>query len=271
MSQDESKGQSPDQEIETLKNELIRVRQQCMQAQKRLLVGILAGGVAHNFNNLLMGIQGNAGLIRMTLEPAHPNMKKISRILEMVDEGSAIVRELIGFAKSDRTALERIDVNPLLKQTIAMFSRTRKELTIMGDYAPELWRVNADRGQMVQIFLNLLLNASQAMPNAGEILVSTRNRCLGPEDMVDDGKCIGDHVMVSIQDSGNGMTDDVRARAFDPFFTTLFPGKGIGLGLSVCREILAGWNGFAVVGETSSSGTTMNVFIPAAGDAAPDA
>ncbi|MFH1155598.1 MAG: ATP-binding protein [Pseudomonadota bacterium] len=237
---------------------------QMIAAQKAELVGTLAGGIAHNLNNLLMAMHGNAGLLRAVMKSDDPGIKKVDRITEVVNTAAGVIRELMTFARTDAAPPRRIHLNEIMKVCLDLFGRTRKELDIVNTLQKDLWQVHGDRIELEQVILNLLLNASQAMPKAGSLTVTTANVTLEPGAVApspDRDEHPGKYVMASIQDSGEGMDDNTLAHLFDPFFTTR-PGRA-GVGLAFVHKTITGLGGFVRVTSTRGTGTMMAVYLPA--------
>ena len=140
---------------------------QFQQIQKMEAIGTLAGGIAHNFNNLLMTIQGNTSLMLMKTDPAHPHYKKLRTIEQHIQHGSDLSRQLLGFARGGQHESKSVNLNLVAKMSSKIFAATKKELSVHFNLAPDLRPILADPGQIEQTLLNLLVNASQAMPDGG--------------------------------------------------------------------------------------------------------
>ena len=226
-------------------------------------VGLLSGGIAHDFNNLLMGIQGYTSLMMMEITDDNPHYEMLQAIETQVQSGASLTRQLLGFAQGGRYHVKTTDLNELIKETVAMFSRTRKEIQIHEDYVEDIWNVDVDRGQMEQVLLNVFLNAWQAMPMGGDLYLATGNVRLDA-DYVEPHECApGAYVKVSITDTGVGMDENTRKRIFDPFFTTRRKGRGTGLGLASAYGIVKGHGGFINVYTEINQGTSFHIYLPA--------
>jgi signal transduction histidine kinase len=160
-----------------------QVREQVFQAQKLESLGLLAGGVAHDFNNLLMGIQGRASLMLGEGKLPSPLYVHIEAIEEYVRSAAELTRELLGFARGGKYDVKPADMNEVLEHSAQMFGRTKKEISIQRDFAADLWTVEIDRRQIEQAFLNLFINAWQAMPGGGKLVIKSENVMLNEADL----------------------------------------------------------------------------------------
>jgi len=158
-----------------------KLEAQLQQAQKMEAIGTLAGGIAHNFNNLLMGIEGYVSLMLMDIHPTHPHCKSLEGIEKQIQSGAELTKQLFGFAMSGKYEIIATNLNELIKTQNRMFGRTKKEITICEKYEENLWIVNVDQGQIEQVILNLYVNAWQAMPRGGNLYIQTKNATLDEE------------------------------------------------------------------------------------------
>ncbi len=240
-----------------------RMIQQLQQMQKMEAIGTLAGGIAHNFNNLLMTIQGNTSLMLMKTDPTHPHYKKLRIIEQHIQHGSDLSRQLLGFARGGRHESKTIDLNVIARMSSKIFATTKKELTIHTNLDDSLLPINADPGQIEQTLLNLLVNASQAMPDGGDIFIQTQNVFLDQYQLApyqDEG---GQYVMISVTDTGIGMDKSTQEKIFEPFFTTKEHGQGTGLGLSSVYGIVKNHRGYITVYSEPGKGSTFKIYLPA--------
>ena len=236
---------------------------QVRQAQKMESIGTLAGGIAHDFNNLLMGIQGYTSLILNDLDPDHYYYDKLKNIEKQVKSGAELSAQLLGFARGGKYDVKPTHINKLLKKSAEMFGRTKKEINIREKYAPDLWTVKVDQGQIEQVFLNLFVNAWQAMPDAGDIYLETSNVVLSRDYTEPYALKAGNYVEISFADTGVGMDEETASRVFDPFFTTKAMERGTGLGLSSAYGIVKNHSGMIHVYSEEGHGSTFNIFLPA--------
>jgi PAS domain S-box-containing protein len=240
-----------------------RLEAQLQYAQKIEAVGTLAGGVAHDFNNLLMGIQGNVSLMLMGMDPARPDYERLKNIEKQIQSGARLTSHLLGYARKGKYEVKPLDLNQLVDETSDTFGRTKKEITIRQELAEELFAIEADPAQIEQVLLNLYVNAADAMPGGGELIVKTVN--VTHQDMR--GKLYepkrGSYVLLTVTDTGTGMYQKTMGRIFDPFFTTKEMGRGTGLGLASAYGIIKGHGGYIDVDSKRGRGTTFSIYLPA--------
>ena len=242
-----------------------RLEKQLQHAQKMETVGTLAGGLAHDFNNLLMGIQGHASLMETELDDDHPFWVHLKAIERCVKSANELNNQLLGFARGGKYEVKPIALNEFIDDTVEMFGRTRKELRIKKAFAPGLWIVEADRRQIEQVLLNLLINAWQAMGASGgrDIYLKTENVMLDESYVAPHETAPGRYAKISVTDTGKGMDERTRERIFDPFFTTKEIGRGTGLGLASAYGIIKNHDGMITVYSEPGQGTTFCIYLPA--------
>lgn len=235
------------------------------QSQKLEAVGQLTGGVAHDFNNLLTVITGNAELLQERLFREDDRMLA-QMIVRAGLRGAALTHRLLAFARRQPLEPEPVDVNRLLTELDGLLRRTLVEnIVIVYDRASDLWIAEIDPAQFEAAILNLAINARDAMPGGGQIMIETANADIdaayaGRHDDVE----AGEYVMVAVTDTGTGMPADVVERAFDPFFTTKSEGKGSGLGLSMVYGFVRQSGGHARIDSVAGEGTSLSLYFPRA-------
>jgi CheY-like chemotaxis protein len=210
-----------------------------------------------------MGIQGYASLSLMNLDSSHPNYEMLKMIQDQVQSGADLTRQLLGFARGGRYEIKPTDMNKTIEKTSAMFGRAKKEISIHLKKDEKLWSVEVDRSQMEQVFVNLFVNAWQAMPGGGNIYLETENIILSDVQAQSNSVSPGKFVKITVRDSGTGMDEKTMARIFDPFFTTKELGRGTGLGLATVKGIINGHKGIINVESEPGRGTAFTIYLPA--------
>jgi signal transduction histidine kinase/CheY-like chemotaxis protein len=244
--------------------ERLRLEAQLRQAQKMEAVGTLAGGIAHDLNNILMGIQGYTSLVKSGFEQDSDIFKRLANIDEYVYSGAEMARQLLGFSQKSCHETCRMNLNYLLKMSAKMFGRTKKDIIISQDLEKKLWSTVVDEGQMKQVLMNLFVNAWQAMPNGGKISIKSEN--LEIEESLSREMGLpkaGAYIRISVSDTGVGMNKETQARIFDPFFTTKERGKGTGLGLATAYGIIKSHKGIFKVDSRPDQGSVFMFYLPA--------
>ena len=240
-----------------------RLEAQLRQAQRMEAVGTLAGGIAHNFNNLLMGIQGNVSLVRKDTDPRHPHHERLTTIQSLVTGGSKLTKELLGFARAGRYEVRAIDINQLVREAAETFATSRREIRMHVDLADRLLRAKADRGQLDQVLLNLFINSAEAMPSGGDIFLEsgiTYHTALeGRQYQPKPGK----YIWISLRDTGVGMDEGTQRRIFEPFYTTKGLSGGTGLGLASVYGSIKAHGGYVDVTSELGMGSTFTLYLPA--------
>ena len=233
------------------------------QALKMEAVGQLTGGIAHDFNNLLAAIIPSLELARLRLGD-NPTSKYLDSALRAAERGASLTRQLLSFARKQELAIERVEVNRLIEGIREMLPRTlgptaQFETRLAGDAGATL----TDPNQLELAILNLAINARDAMPDGGVLTISTA--ALDAETAQEHWQLIGgDYIMIAVSDTGKGMTDEVRSRAFEPFYTTKGVGKGSGLGLSMVYGFVQQSGGSIAIESEVGHGTTVRLFLPRA-------
>jgi signal transduction histidine kinase len=249
---------------------LLEREEQLRQAQKLEAIGRLAGGVAHDFNNLLTAIIGYTDVIVDRLPAGDPTRRDADEIRKAADRAAALTRQLLAFGRKQFLRPEVVDVNETVHGLMPMLPRVIGEhIQTVAKLAPGVRRVMADRGQMEQVLINLVLNARDAMPTGGTITIETSDVELTPDRVTAEGLALtpGAYVMLQVVDTGSGMDSDTRSRAFEPFFTTKPTGKGTGLGLATVYGIVDQSGGAVTIHTAPGHGTALRIYLP--GVAAP--
>lgn len=242
------------------------LERQLRQAQKMEAVGRLAGGVAHDFNNILLAILGNVELLRTDLRSGLINEDRLQADLEQIDRAGqrarALTRQLLSFSRQQALRPEVIDPNAGLSDMEGMLRRLiGEDVTLNLSLDPNVRCVWMDAGQFEQVILNLVVNARDAMPDGGRLTLEAANVVIGPDEAA--GVAPGVYVQLSVADTGCGMDAATIERVFDPFFTTKPPGKGTGLGLATVHGVVRQAGGTVSVESHPGQGTTFRLRIPA--------
>ncbi len=237
---------------------------QLAQAQKMESIGTLAGGIAHDFNNLLTTIIGNTEFILADIPKDDPLRADIEEIRAAGERAASLTRQLLAFSRKQVLQPEVMYLNDTTRDMKKMLRRIiREDIKLKTILAPDLGQVEADLGQIEQVIMNLVVNARDAMPEGGKIIIETQNVYL-EDTYARDHIAVtpGHYVMLSVSDTGIGMTADVQAQVFDPFFTTKKKGMGTGLGLSTVYGIVKQSKGNIWVYSEPGKGTTFKVYLP---------
>jgi PAS domain S-box-containing protein len=241
-----------------------RLEEELRHAQKMEAVGQLAAGIAHDFNNQLTTILGYAELADQALPDGHPVKPDLTEIVNAAQSSAALTRQLLTFSRKQVINLQPLDVSELLDGLQKMLRRAvREDISIIVRTTEPALVINADRAQMEHILLNLVVNARDAMPGGGRILIETTavrldETYIGVHLEVNPG----DYVVVSVTDTGEGIPPGIQARIFDPFFTTKAPGQGTGLGLAMVYGSVKQMNGSIWVYSEQGRGTTFKMYFP---------
>ena len=241
-----------------------QLEEQLRQAQKMEAVGQLAGGVAHDFNNLLTGIGGFVGFARDAVEIGSQAYNDLGQVLTLTDRAADLTRQLLAFSRRQALASVVINVNDLISDYVKMLRRLlREDIDLQLVPAPELWNVRADPGQIEQVVTNMAVNARDAMPEGGKLIIETANVKLGKDYARDHADVVpGQYVVIAMSDTGCGMDAETQRKIFDPFFTTKEFGKGTGLGLATVYGIVKQHSGHVRVYSEPGKGTTFRVYLP---------
>jgi two-component system, cell cycle sensor histidine kinase and response regulator CckA len=246
-----------------------RLEAQLRQAQKMEAVGQLAGGIAHDFNNLLSVILGQGELIHRELGPGHRALVRVAAMQSAADRAAGLTRQLLAFGRRQLLRPEVIDLNELVTGVLSMLHRLLPEtIEIVTSLQPRAARVRADRGQFEQVLVNLALNARDAMPDGGRLVLTTADADLDEaQGLLRPDLPPGPYVVLGVEDTGHGMDAETLARAFEPFFTTKAEGRGTGLGLAMVYGIVKQTGGHVTVYSEPGRGSSFKVYLPRVRDA----
>jgi two-component system cell cycle sensor histidine kinase/response regulator CckA len=242
-----------------------KLQEQFLQAQKMESIGQLAGGVAHDFNNILTVIQGHASLLRS--KQLAPEIKgAVNQILLAAERATTLTRQLLTFSRKQATQTSVLDLNDVVSNMTKMLKHIlRADVSLHVDYGSKSFLVRANAGMMEQVLMNLAINARDAMPQGGKLIISTSDECIGPEYVqLNPQASVGDFVCLAVTDTGEGIPGENLPRVFEPFFTTKPEGQGTGLGLATVYGIIRQHDGWITVHSEVGKGTVFRICLPAA-------
>lgn len=241
-----------------------KLQLQLNQAQKMESVGRLAGGVAHDFNNMLSIILGNAEIIMEDMDPSNPIITNLEEIYKAAERSTNLTRQLLAFARKQTIAPKILNLNHILEDMLKMLMRLIGEnIDLTWNPAPNLWPVKIDPSQIDQILANLCVNARDAIKSVGKVTIETDNISFDEAYCKEhEGFNPGDYVMMAVSDNGSGMDKEILDNLFEPFFTTKVIGQGTGLGLATVYGIVKQNNGFINVYSEPGEGTTFKIYLP---------
>lgn len=238
-------------------NERVRVEETLRQAQKIEAIGQLTGGVAHDFNNLLMVISGGLDMLDRQTDPAR-RRRLMDGMVQAAQRGASLTKQLLAFSRRQTLRPEPVDVASQMGGMRELLDRSlRGDVHVEFDFPDTLWPVEVDPGELELVILNLAVNARDAMPNGGTILVRGENL---PD--LDDEQIAGDYVRLSVVDTGVGMRPEILSRVFEPFFTTKEVGKGSGLGLAQVHGFATQSRGTVRIRSAVGKGTSIELYLP---------
>jgi len=242
-----------------------RLEQQLQQAQKMEAIGTLAGGVAHDFNNLLQAILGYTQILTMGKHENDPELMKLEQIEKSAMRASELTQQLLAFSRKVESKLRPVDLNLEVKQVQKLLKRTiPKMISIELHLQEDLQVVNADPAQVEQVMMNLAVNARDAMPEGGKLIIETENVLFDKQYCkTHPGAVPGQYVCLSITDTGHGMDQATVDHIFEPFYTTKEVGKGTGLCLSMVYGIVKSHRGYIMCYSEPGEGTTFKIYLPA--------
>ncbi|MDD5475959.1 MAG: PAS domain S-box protein [Syntrophales bacterium] len=243
-----------------------RMEARLIEARKLEALGTLAEGIAHDFNNLLMTIQGYASLALMESGSSRDFSQRIKKIQELVRSGSELTAQLLGFSGTARYEVLSVNLNDIISGASLVVERSNRAVSVHRDMLDNLWAVKADKVQIEQAIMNLLVNAAQSMPGGGDLYIETDNVVFfhGEEACVILGLEPGTYVRLSITDTGVGIDESIQNRIFDPFFMTRSGKGGMNLGLPSAHGIVRAHGGTIYVTSRTGQGARFDVYLPAA-------
>jgi two-component system, cell cycle sensor histidine kinase and response regulator CckA len=252
-------------ERRTAEEQRLALEQRLRQSERLESVGRLVGGIAHDFNNLLAIVLNYCEFITERLAPDDVNQADLAQIRGAAERATRFTTQLLTFARRGAVHPEDLDLNELIQALHGLLSRTLPESIVIDmRLRAGLSSVRADRGQLEQLLLNLVVNAGDAMPRGGTLLISSTNEEYDHDSAAQHGDLApGRYVQVTVTDSGEGMSKEVLARAFEPFFTTKGQGKGTGLGLATAYGVVQQAGGRITIYSEAGKGTTVRVLLPA--------
>jgi len=240
-----------------------QVEEQLRQSQKMEAIGQLTGGIAHDFNNLLMVIGGSLDMLDQRVAKEDKATRYLAAARHAVERGATLNQQLLAFSRRQDLRAETLCIDDLIRTFANLLDRAVGEaVTVKIEEAPELWCCRTDAHQLETAILNLAINARDAMPQGGTLTLKTSVRKLSAQAAMANGANAGEYVVVSVADTGVGMTPDVVDRVFEPFFTTKEVGKGTGLGLSQVYGFARQSGGFVTIESTPGAGTAVNIHLP---------
>jgi signal transduction histidine kinase/ActR/RegA family two-component response regulator len=247
-------------DITEIKSEQIREN----QMRKMEAIGVLAGGVSHDFNNLLMALQGHLSLMGVNANRPEKIKDHIRQMNRLIESAAKVTGSLLGFARGGKYQVEPLDINQVVEMALTVFQPGKKNIVIEKKQDRYLHKINGDRSQLEQVLLNLLVNGCQAMVDGGTLTIRTRNLTIEHANCFHFDVVPGAYVEMSVQDTGIGMDDATQKKIFDPFFSTktLEDIKGRGLGLSTVFGIVKNHGGFITVESKTNTGSIFRVALP---------
>ena len=239
---------------------------QLRHAQKMEAVGQLTGGIAHDFNNILGIVMGNLELLQLEVADEPKILDRIQKAIEGTERGASLTRSLLGFSRRGATETKLTNVNKFIRSLQQLIAKSlTPSIKVQNNLAADLWPVVINPSDFADAALNLALNARDAMPEGGALMIETANKILDEHYVKRNPQAsTGEFVMIAVSDTGVGMTDEVLARAFEPFFTTKDQGEGTGMGLSMVYGFVQRSDGHVKIYSEVGAGTTVRIYLPRA-------
>ncbi len=243
-----------------------RLQEQLLQAQKMESIGTLAGGIAHDFNNLLQGILGYTSLSLQCVDSQSETHRFLQAVFESAERAANLTSQMLAFSRRKEPRVEPVGISRLVDETVRMLRHMiPTTIEIENRIEPNAWPVEADATQIQQVLVNVCVNARDAMPGGGTLTLETKNRVISQAEAERHvGVAAGRYVMLTVSDTGIGMTAALRERIFEPFFTTKGVGEGTGLGLAVAYGIVRSHRGRITVYSEPGKGSVFHIYLPAA-------
>ena len=238
---------------------------QLLHAQKMEAVGTLAGGIAHDFNNLLQAIQGYTELLLMRKKEGEPGFRELQEVIRASKRGAELTQQLLTFSRKVKSKRKPLDLNQEVGELRQLLERTfPRMIELEFNLDPDIRMINADSAQLKQVIMNLAVNAKDAMPEGGKLVIETQNMTLDQEFCKKYAEVKpGEYVLLSMADTGHGMEKETLEHIFDPFYTTKEVGKGTGLGLAIVYGIVKNHEGYVMCYSRPGSGASFRIYLPA--------
>jgi two-component system cell cycle sensor histidine kinase/response regulator CckA len=244
-----------------VEEERLKFMEMLAQSQKLEAIGTLAGGVAHDFNNILGGVMVGLSLLERR-DPEQRHRTLLNDMKALVQRGSTLTQQLLGFSGRGKYDAAPRDLRDLVPRTVELFRKTHPDIRVTTHLADHLHKARVDHAQLEQVLLNLFLNAAHAMPEGGDLLVQAQNAALTATEAAPHGVRPGRFVQIVVTDSGTGIEAAILPHIFEPFFTTRPPGQGSGLGLASVYGIIKNHGGFVDVASKVGEGATFTLWLP---------
>lgn len=236
------------------------------ETEKMKAIAVLTGGIAHDINNLLTAIHGFANVAMDSIDNTLPEYDSLDQICQVVLRANKLTDKLLGFSRKHPSEFKAVNINEMIEDMKKLlYSFIRNGITISFNLIPTVNYIKADTHKIEQVIMNLVMNAKDAMPEGGKIIVKTENVTLKDNEIkkIPGGRS-GEFVCLSVIDTGTGIKNDLQEKIFEPFYTSKPNGKGTGLGLSVVNDIVAQHSGFITVSSKSGTGTEFRIYLPCA-------
>ena len=242
-----------------------KLEEQLRQSEKLEAIGQLSSGIAHDFNNLLGGVMGHAEMLKMNLNSGSPLVRYPNVIISLCEKASDLTRQLLTFARKAPVEFQKIDLNAVIKQAVGIMERTiDRRIEIIVDIPEQPVFISGDKNQLENALLNIAINARDAMPEGGRVSIASETMDLDQTALPEEHSNVteGSYIMISIADTGTGMSKEPQSRIFEPFFTTKELGKGTGLGLASVYGCVKQHNGYITVESQEGKGTKFTIYLP---------